>query len=740
MRTRRAFLATASCLPLALAVAPVAAQDRASGTTIPQDESIQAERVIVVTAQRRAEAQVDVPISITALDAGMLETANVRELSGIQSMVPALRFDRQSQFVQPTIRGVGTSITTSGGGSNVGIYVDGFYSPNPAEADFDLLKVRSVQVLKGPQGTLFGRNTTGGAILVETADPSVDPAMEFRASLASFEAIRAQGYVTTGLTDSLALDLEVNYATGKAYQRNIASGARDRRYRNWQVRTGLKLDLGDVTAKLRYQHVETDDPRPLLYNIFVDDVLGVGAPSFAPPSTYTTDPDFYAPGPDRSFITTNNDIVQLTLEADLGFADLASFTQYRDQDVDASLDLDKTALTIFQYGLPVFNRTFTQEFLLTSKPGPALQYTAGLFYLFNSDRYKTYADNAVPLGFGRVRLGGSDAPTRSYAAFVDLTYEVTPSLFVTGGLRYAHDTITNAFYNVGEEAFDVADVKSDRFTPRLVVRYKPSDTTSIYASYARGYKAAILDVGGSCQNPPDFVCNDVSPENIDAFEIGFKTESELLSFEAAAFYYDYRNLQVSLFTDGRAEIINAAKAEVYGAEAALALRLGGGFSITAGGAYVHGRYTDFPGAPVYMPCADFGPDVAASCAGSGVSYLNVPVDLKNVDMQRTPEFTGNLGARWEVGLAGGELALSGNFYYTSSFFFGPSGTQFQGGDYETLALRAQWDDPESRFFLAVFGDNVTDSRYVNQVQYNNFGFGATWSQPRTWGVEIGYRY
>ena len=732
--TRTAFLVTASALALGGVSTQVQAQTQAQARGLDETE------VIVVTAQRRAEAQVDVPISITAIDARALETANVNELSDIQTLAPALRFDRQSQFVQPTIRGIGTSITTAGGGSNVGIYVDGFYSPNPAEADFDLLNVRSVQVLKGPQGTLFGRNTTGGAILVETADPSVDTAGEFKISYGSFQTIRTQGYVTTGLTDNLAVDLEGGYATGQAFQRNIASGERDRRFRNWQVRTGLKLDLGDVSAKLRYQHVETDDARPLLYNIYVDEVLGTGAPSFAPPSTYTTDPDYYAPGADRRVVTSTNDIVQLTIEADLGFAELASFTQYREQDVDSSLDLDKTALTIFQFGLPVYNKTFTQELLLTSAPGPRLQYTAGLFYLFNSDRYETYSDNGVPQGFGRFRLGGSEAPTRSYAAFLDLTYALTEKFFVTAGLRYAHDTIENAYYNVGTQEFGVDDVKGDKLTPRVVLRYKPSEDTSIYASYAKGYKAAILDVGGSCQNPPAFQCNDVSPENVDAFELGFKTRGNGFSLEAAAFYYDYRNLQVSLFTDGRAEIINAAQAEIYGVEGSASVQLGSGFSLNLGGAYVHGRYTDFPGAPVYMPCAQFGPDVAASCAANGISYLNVPVDLADVDMQRTPEFTGNVGARWEVPLAGGDLALSGNLYYTSSFFFGPSGTQFEGGDYEVLSLRAQWDDADKRFFVAVFGDNVTDNRYVNQVQYNNFGFGATWSAPRSWGVELGYRY
>lgn len=704
-----------------------------------EPETSRAFGIIVVTAQRREEAQVDVPISITTLSNEQLEAANVTELSDISQLTPGLRFDRQSQFVQPTIRGIGTSILTAGGGSNVGIYVDGFYSPNPAEADFELMNVQSVQVLKGPQGTLFGRNTTGGAVLIDTADPSFDPEVAVRASYASFNTFRAQAYASTGLSENFAVDAEGLYTSGDHFQRNVATGERDRGFENWQVRLGLLGEFGKVTAKLRYQHIETDDPRSVLYNIFIDPELGAGTSPFYPEAAYTTDPDLYAPGADRSLVTSNSDIVQLTLEADLGFADLTSYTQYRDQDVDSSLDLDKTALTIFQFGLPVFNRTFTQEILLTSKPGPRLQYTAGLFYLFNSDNYQTFVDNGVSAGFDRTRLGGSDAPTRSYAAFFDATYEINDRLFLTGGIRYAKDTIKNAYYNLGTDEVFVPDQSSDSVTPRVVLRYKPTDNSSIYASYAKGYKAAIVDVGGSCQNPPAFQCNSVDPEDVDAFEIGYKLDGPF-RLEAAAFYYDYSDLQVSLFTDGRAEIINAAKAEIYGLEVALGADLGGGFSFNVGGAYVHGRYTDFPGAPVYFPCAELGPDVIQACAANGLAFLALRVDLEDVDMQRTPEFTGNIGARYETVVMGGDFSLSGNLYYTSEFFFGPSGTQFRGGDYETLSLRSEWRDPTDSYFIAVFGNNLTDKRYVSQVQYNNFGLGATWNKPATVGLEIGARF
>ena len=130
-----------------------------------------------------------------------------RPLRDIQKLTPSLRFDNQTGFFQPTIRGIGTGVTTSGGGSNVGIYIDGFYDPNPIAGNFQLTDVTSIQVLKGPQGTLFGHNTTGGAILVTTADPSVDPHAEAKVSYARFDTQKYQAYATGGV-GIVAMDVE----------------------------------------------------------------------------------------------------------------------------------------------------------------------------------------------------------------------------------------------------------------------------------------------------------------------------------------------------------------------------------------------------------------------------------------------------------------------------------------------------------------------------------------------------
>ncbi len=728
MNYRNALMA-APCIMagLSFAVAPqmVSAQDNPPAA---QDQS----DLIVVTAQRRAELSRDVPISITTITGDQLTSSGANQLSDIANVTPALRFDSAATFVQPTIRGVGTAVASSGGGANVGIYVDGFYSPNPLAADFQLMNLRSVQVLKGPQGTLFGRNTTGGAILLTTAEPTSEGAGEFKVSYGRFNNVAVQGYATFGVVENVAMDIEGLFRRGDGFVHNITTGSdKDGRYSNWSVRTGIKADISDaVSLLLRYTHSDTDDPTLLNSNIYVGSDIG-GAGTNLPSSLYATRPNEVATGGPTAFLS-NSDVVQATLKADLGFADLSSYTQYRDENSLIAEDLDSTAANIFLLQIPVRNKTFSQEVLLTSKPGGNLQWTAGLFYFNNKDQWGTRVGTPTasdPLA--SIALGGSGTDTKSYAAFADVTYAFTPSLFLTVGGRYSHDRIADSYYIrpfSGTRTY-VPTLKGDKFTPRVVLRYKPSEESSLYASFAKGYKSAILDVGGATGNR-------VAPEDIKAYEVGYKYDDRRLSLDLSAYYYDYKNLQVSLYRGNppSAQIINAASSEIYGLEGQLAYKLSDRFQFNVGAAYTHGRYTNFVDAPVYVRCTD------PACAAQGISFAVVPTQLNDVHMQRTPDFTGNVGARYTADLAGGSLALSGNLYYTSRFYFGPSGTQFAQKGYEVLALRAQWTDASDKFSLAVFGDNVTNSRYRTQVLSNNFGIGNVWSAPATWGVQAGVKF
>jgi iron complex outermembrane recepter protein len=719
---------------------------------------------IVVTAQRRSEKMVDVPISVTALSADQMATANVQNLSDIAQLTPALRFDKQTFFYQPSIRGIGTGITTSGGGSNVGIYIDGFYSPNPVAADLQLLNVTDVQVLKGPQGTLFGHNTTGGAILVTSAEPSMQTHAEATADYGSFDAQRYQAYATTGIADIAAVDVEGIFSKSSGFITNIVNGDSDvGAYENYTVRSGLKFQIGDkVSVLARVTHSGENDPTSELTNSNTDNSTDptTGKPwgiqtytsFFGFPVPYTTDPNHVAEL-QPVFVTSQNTVAQLTVKADLNFANFTSYTQWRKENANASENLAQAAVPLFNLGLPILDYTESQEFLLTSKPGSALQWTVGGFYFTNRDEWQTYIDTMTQVRSPANRLGGSGTETESFAEFADATYELTPQWFVTVGARFSHDNVVNAYYNpyFSNKEIPVPSIDGNKVTPRAVVRYKPTEQSSIYASFSEGYKAAIIDVGGSCQDGPAFKCNPIKPEDVDAYEVGYKFESHGFSNEVAAYYYNYKNLQVSEFLgNAQAYIVNAAQSKIWGFDEQLNYEFDQYAQLNAAAAYTHARYSTFGGvvdgatvgAPVYATCAGAPPaEFAANCGNAAYAYVNTSAVLHNVHMQAVPELTATLGPRFTTGkLASGEYSLSANVSYSSGFYYSPSGTQFYQPAYAQVGVRTEWKDPSERYWVALYGENLTDKRYRTQVQYNSYGMGASWNAPTTWGIQLGTKF
>ncbi|HEY8352703.1 MAG TPA: TonB-dependent receptor, partial [Sphingomonadales bacterium] len=216
---------------------------------------------IVVKAQRRDERLVDVPISVSSVSEERLQAASVESLVSLPQMVPGLRLDYSGAYVQPTIRGVGSPLAGPGLNSNVAVYFDGYYVPNALASDFQLLSVSSVNVLKGPQGTLFGRNATGGAILINTRDPSFEPTMTARVSYARFNRANVSLYGSAGLTDTLAMDITAFYEEGDGFIRNINTGNKDGEFDKWSVRSKMLYAPNDnVKLTLAYAHTEVDDP------------------------------------------------------------------------------------------------------------------------------------------------------------------------------------------------------------------------------------------------------------------------------------------------------------------------------------------------------------------------------------------------------------------------------------------------------------------------------------------------
>jgi len=333
-----------------------------------------------------------------------------------------------------------------------------------------------------------------------------------------------------------------------------------------------------------------------------------------------------------------------------------------------------------------------------------------------------------------VQFGGSGTHVKTIAAFADVTYQVIDNLFLTAGLRYSHDVFDDSFYLLGPAVtgtpgvirVDVPNLKDDRVTPRFVIRYKPNDNSSIYASYTQGYKSAFVNVGGQTSDI-------VAPEEIKAYEVGYKYGSNRLSLDLSAYYYDYSQLQVASYDGQRSLVSNAATSRVYGLEGQVFFRITPNWDVSAGAAYLDAKYESFPNSPSLTQCLD------AACGPGFGLFLNTVTDASGFRMQRSPEFTGNISTTYRQDLAGGQLVLTGVLSHTSSFYFDTS-QQFGEDGYQTLGLRAEWTDPTERYTFAVYGDNVTDTKYRATSIYGTFGVGALWGAPATVGASVRARF
>jgi len=740
LENARPTLVAAAVLVALAAAAPTGAQAQSSTQTQSTSAASSATAApaeapslneIVVTAQRRAEPIQNVPITINYLSASDLSKAGVTDLGDIDSVTPGLRFGYAGTFIQPTIRGVGTTLALSGSGSNVGVYIDGFYSPNPEVNDFELLNVQSIQVLKGPQGTLFGRNTTGGAILVSTAAPSTTTNFMANVDYSSFNTQKYQAYFTTGITSDLAFDISGLFTKSDGWLHNIADGDRDAgAYQDYTLRTGLLYTPTDnLSFLLRYYHTGTNDPSNLDMAAYEQNGVPQVYGRFVPGTVITTSPYEVAYDDEPVSMLQHTNVWQLTSKYDFDFATFTSYTQYRKEFGETFESLDYDSFRALNIDINVADHTFTQEFLLNSKAGGPLQWTAGAFILNSRDIWPTDGqifDSPMSL------LAASATTDRSFAGYFNVTYQLAPKWFLTGGFRYTHDEQSEGFYySTAVPFYNYPTLSSNRGTPRVVLRYQLDDESSLYASFSTGFKSAIFNVGGGQKDP-------ILPESLKAYEVGYKFSNPRVTANLSSYFYNYKDLQVETYAvvDNVPEslINNAATARIWGFDGDLSFRITPALQINTGANYTHAVYTDYTAAPTYPEC------LSLTLCGTGYGfYLNGSTDASGFEMANAPRFTANVGPTYRVDIPGGSaLALSANYYYTSSLYF-DSAEQFKQGAYSTLGLRAEWTSASGQWSAALYGNNVTDTHYMTQVLANTFGIGAQWAAPMSLGVSVSYR-
>lgn len=725
LASSRACRASLAAIAFGLLAAPAFAQETQS-TAIAETGAAD----IIVTAQRRAERLEDVPATVTYLAPDALVRSGVVGLTDLPKVVPGINVSRTGAFTQPTIRGVGSFITGPGLENNVAIYVDGFYLPTTVANAFDLVDIENIQVLKGPQGSLYGRNATGGAIIITTRDPSQDPAMEVKGTYARFDDIRLSFTGSTGLGDSAAFGLSAYYRETDGYVRDIVSGADSAPIRNISIRPKLKIEPTDnFSAVLTLEYANVRDPSGLA----LTDYRGNTAARAIDPTTPI------ATRPRRTSLNFTPTVeaevygAYLRMALDVGDVTVTSLTMHREEDTEYATDLDGSILPIFHVVPWDQSQKTTSQELTVSKSGGAFEWLVGGFFYYDNSFLKDFTV------FG-ANLFSPSQKTTAASAYFDATWHATDRFSITAGARYSTER-KQFIQRTAADAVPYLDVDKtfDGFTPRVALRYEVADGANVYASVGRGFKSGLYNTSGADTTPVD-------PEKITAYEAGFKLGRGDLRFDIAGFYYRYSDLQTTAydFTAGGVQrVLNAGSARIKGIEASVNFSATDALDLRASATYLHARYKSFTNAQDYCPALAQGtlptPGSVICPTGTPIGGNNAyNVDASGQPLSRAPDFTAAAGIDYRLPVADGELTLSGNVYYTSKINFSPNGRLNQPG-YALVGVRATWESPDRHWSLALFGDNIFDKDYVAGFFYQQLGDFTYYGAPATYGVTLGYK-
>jgi iron complex outermembrane receptor protein len=675
---------------------------------------------LVVTAQKREERLRDVPMSIAAFGDEMLSAAGVQTVGDLPTIAPGVTGSITSSS-QPllAIRGVSSNDFGIGGDPALGIYVDEVYAGRSAGAIRDIVDLQRVEILKGPQGTLFGRNTTAGAINFVTPKPTASPEARLSAFVGNRSAWGATAILNGAVSETVSMRGSLAYRESDGDRRNGVDGhyyegiehLAARWATRWQSQAG-----SDWILTVDGERDRDDGPA----------YKSLSLPFPTDPDAGTKRGDVYN---DLGALSrSNRDLWGVTLrgEIPLSFATLTSITAVRSYEIDYAEDTDGSHIRQLHFFLDEKSDSYTQELRLGGSTG-ALTWFAGISALLEKPRASTtanYDEDAICTGLAGLPfpvtcdlvLGGggtiigltdqlersrAEADYRAYALFSDVKWAVTNATNITLGLRLTRDEkridivtpstanlITyvngdNVFLSAGEQHTKKSWTEP---TARLVLDHRLATDQLVYASLSRGYKSGGFNALQATGQPFD-------PEFVDALEIGLKgTIGAALTFDAAAYAYEYKDLQVQVFEGGLPVVRNAAEATGYGLDLNASLRLARGWTFDTFGTWLKAEYDNFSPQPT-------------------VSY-------KGNRLNRAPEFT--VGAALSIGTAiAPTLQLVGRigYVYQDEVFFTPDNSEAMSQEgFGLLDARLGLQLAGERLEIAVFGENLTDEDYVTHGQ------------------------
>lgn len=737
---------------IALAAAQSAAAQTASQSAASDTEAAQVQD-IVVTAQKRSERLQDVPIAITAITAQTIQNRRTLDLVDLSNQAPGLQIKSDDNGANPRIfiRGVGVNDFNPATNSAVGIYADGVYVASPLAQRLAFFDLQQVEVLRGPQGTLYGRNTTGGAINVASRLPGNEPEADLSVEYGRFNSVNVQGGVSAPLVaDTLSVRLAGLYQRDDGYTLNRLTGHYGNNTDRWALRGTVHFTpTANVTDNLVVSGGRSSGGSIWAYNrsLIPQTPEAAGPDGLCMPAYYTsgqctnilgyanTSKDLYQgdysfEGKDKVDLVT----ISNTLTVDLGAVSIVSVTGYQHASRNDQEETDASPIPVLTASYIARQNTVSQELRLQSNGHTPLRYVIGGYYAHDYLNNNSSYDVLPPLQMGDTLdevmqgIGLFAWPLTqkvdSYAAFGQLDYDLTDKLTLTGGVRYSSDHKDYHYDSLAAglpvPIFTYDGSKTfDSVTGKVGLQYRLSSSANIYASYNRGAKSGGF-FSGQATDPADI--GPYKDETVNAYEIGAKTEwlDHTLRANISAFYYDYKNLQVyTTVEDGlitRQLFTNASSARIYGGELELQATPTRGLTVSLNAAYLNATYRDF------------------KSAGNDYSGNTLPSAPK-VSVQGSID--------WQHKTPLGTLVANAGLSFRSKVYFDTSNAerltdQARAFADARLGIRVARD----RLEIGAWGKNLFDETNISDItQVPTLGFDVfSVAPPRTYGLYIKAHY
>ena len=720
-----------SALALLSAIGPAAMAQDAGAPATPPPANAGLETIIVTATKTGATAVQNTPLAVTAFSASQLEQSNIAGTQDLAKFAPNLQIAQNNDYAEFYIRGVGSNNIFNGSDPDVTVNVDGVYIGRPFGQFTNFLDVDRVEVLRGPQGTLYGRNAVGGTVNVISKVPTDDTEEKFRLSLGDYARVGVDGYASGAILPGKAdFSVAASYLRHDAYVDNIVPNRPDINNAN----------QGSARLQLRLRPTEDIDATTRV-DFALADEADLGTSMLLLPFDKTTNSilgDYHKVainGPVQDLTRTGGIAEDITYSLP-GSMKLKSITAYRFDDYHLRSATDASDLGYQITDLEEKAHQFSQELTLNGTLA-RLDYVGGLYYFNEGDRSTSSVRSTRTNTLTQFNPVTNDS---AYAGYINANYHLTDDLILIAGDRYTiedkdihqvggvfslltglNKDLPGAGYGPGGPSTYGLASRNYASTPKTGLQYQVDEAVMTYFTATRGFKSGGFNMTLLPINAKTALVG-FAPEKLWSYELGAKTQwfDNRLRFNVTGFYYDYTNLQVQAFlVPGQTSITNAATATIKGLEFETAVKPIGALDLGFNLSLLDARYSKYPAAP----------STGMTTIDASGHYLN-----------EAPPVSLNTWAQYDWDLPGDHrLSLRGEYFWQDREYFTVVNDNIQTQKaYGIANLIVTWSPPDSNWSVALYTKNLFDQQYITQTGTSGAVAAGHAGDPRTFGATLSW--